>query len=96
MPNIEIHGLNESDAEAVYEELVDGFKGTSYYDEIVVTIYPTIVRDLLKKESQPFIRLLNSCQLHTEEIMLALKQILPWIDIERARLEEFSEKTQSS
>jgi hypothetical protein len=95
MPNIEIHGLNEADAEAVYEEIVDHFKGTSYYNEMVVTIYQTKVRNL-KRGNQPFIRLLNSCQLHTEEIMLTLKRILPWLDIERGKLEEFSEKTKSS
>ena len=89
MPNIEIHGLSKVEADAVYQRIVEIFKGRPYSNEIVVTTHSTEVKDL-KGKKQPFLRLVNSCQEHTEEIMHVLEIL--GMDIERGKLEEFRPK----
>jgi len=93
MPNIEIHGLTEREAAKLTREIFGMFREKSYADEMVVTFYPTKVVDKNWK-SQPFIRLANSCQEHTQEILERL-QILN-IDIEHLALVAFIPKKPSS
>jgi len=86
MPNIEIHGLSKERAKEMYDKIVVIFRGRPYFSEVVVTRYPTEVHDL-SGNTQPFLRLVSSCQEHTEEIMHIL-EVLD-LDIERGKLEEF-------
>lgn len=90
MPNVEIHGLDKGAARGARKQIFDMFAGGSYVDEMVVTIYPTEVTNA-KGTSQPFLRLANSCQAHTGEIIKRLKAL--GMDIERLELAEFIPKT---
>ncbi len=92
MPNVEIHGLGWSEAQALRIEIFKLFAKKSYIDDMVVSICLTSVRDKDGKE-QPFIRLVNSCQEHTEEILAGLKTLN--MDIEQLSLVAFfqAEKT---
>lgn len=86
MPNVEIHGFENPEAGAVRCKIFNLFRDTSYVGEMVVTIFPTDVKDGDGKD-QPFIRLVNSDQEHTQEILDRLKTL--GIDIEQLRLEAF-------
>ena len=89
MPNIEMHGFRFSSVEVEKQqvkEIYDLFEGKPYRDEMVVDVYHDTVYgpDLF---DQPFLRLVNSCEEHTEEILKTLKVLN--IDIEHAKLEDF-------
>ena len=86
MPNIEIHGFENPEAGSVRCKIFNLFRDTPYVGEMVVTIFPTDVKDSDGKD-QPFIRLVNSGQEHTQEILKRLKTLR--IDIEQLRLEAF-------
>ena len=91
MPNIEIHGYYSHHLEAMdlKEQIFNLFKSKPYIDEMVVTFCQDEVFGRGGKE-QPFIRLVNSCQEHTEEILEMLGTL--GIDIEHAKLEAFYPK----
>lgn len=91
MPNIEIHGLERIVARELKDTIFSLFKPESYVDEMVVTIFPTEVRDK-DNNDQPFLRLANSCQAHTKEILEGLKAL--GLDIEHLHLEGFYPKTE--
>ena len=86
MPNVEIHGLGWFEADALYDKVFELFKDKPYVTEMVVTVYPTIVRGY-KGSSKPFFRLVSSCQEHSEEIIRGLKTLL--MDVEHQKLEDF-------
>lgn len=86
MPNIEIHGLLRLRAGELADKVFDLFRGKPYLEETVVTIYPTIVKDVHGKD-HPFIRVVNEHQLHTKEILEKLKTL--GIDIEHLKLTAF-------
>lgn len=86
MPNIEIHGFVENNAKKLREDIFELFNSKSYVKEMVVTVFSTIVRDA-NNVSQPFIRLVNSCQEHTDEILNLLSSFD--FDIEHLELKEF-------
>ena len=85
MPNIEIHGLSFIEADALFDKVLQLFKDKPYVEEMVVTIYPTIVRNH-KRNSKPFFRLVNSCQEHSEEIICGLETLM---DTEHQELKSF-------
>lgn len=89
MPNIEIHGLSNSEAHGVCKQIFDMFAGGLYVDEMVVTIFTTEVTDA-RGTSRPFLRLANSYRAHTREIVERLKSLN--MDIERIELSEFIPK----
>ncbi len=89
MPNVEIHGEAPWKAEDLSKEIFELFADKPYVEEMVVTIYGTIVTDF-KGNIQPFIRLVNSCQEHSEEIIERLKIL--GIDIEHLKMESFIPK----
>jgi len=89
MPNIEIHGLSNLMARDVRKQIFDMFAGGLYVDEMVVTIFPTEVTDARGKR-RTFLRLANSYQAHTREIVERLKGLN--MDIERIELAEFIPK----
>ena len=94
MPNIELHGFGGQ--YVINNMTVDlprvifaMFQTKPYVSEMVVTVYPTTVIDQ-DGVNQPFIRLVNSCQEHSEEILKRLKELR--VDIEHVRLEGFHPK----
>ena len=89
MPNVEIHGLSESEAKGLRRKIFRLFSDKEYVGEMVVTIHLTDCEDKLGY-SQPFIRLANSCQKSTQEIVEKLKSLS--MDIEHLKLEEFFPK----
>lgn len=89
VPNVEIHGMSDWIAARLESKIFKLFGDKPYIEEMVVTIYRTIVRDF-KGNSQPFIRLVNSCQEHSEEIVENLKTL--GIDVEHLKLESFIPK----
>ena len=89
MPNVEIHGMFWQEAVRLEKKIFKLFGDKLYIEEMVVTIYRTIVRDF-KGNSRPFIRLVNSCQEHSEEIVEKLKTLE--IDVEHLKLESFIPK----
>ena len=90
MANIEIHGLGKGiRADGMAKEIFQLFSDKPYVDEMVVTTFLTHVQNKNGK-SQPFLRLINSCQEHTEEIIEKLKSFN--MDIEHARLHAFYPK----
>lgn len=89
MPNIEIHGLDTMPACEVRRKIFDMFSGKPYVRETVVTVCPTDVKDLYGN-NQPFLRLVNDCQTHTQEIILALLSLR--MDIEHLQLVKFYSK----
>lgn len=89
MPNIEIHGLSlegEGSANKLMHEIFFAFRNAPYVNEMVVTVYDDFVY-LHSGRRVPFIRVVNSCQEHTQEIIETLKHF--GIDIEHAKLEAF-------
>lgn len=88
MPNIEIHGMPMAQARKLRSDIWEVFRGSPYLDEMVVTIFPTEVKDR-KGRSQPFVRLANSCQEHTPEIILVLNHMGMGMDVEHLKLEAF-------
>ncbi len=86
MPNVEVHGLMRDEARVVREKIFSLFGDTDYVDDMVVTIFWTEVQDK-NGDAQPFLRLANSGQVHTEEILDRLKTL--GMDIEQLRLEAF-------
>ncbi len=91
MPNIEIHGLPGGEAEDLRNIIFSLFEGKPYRHEMVVTVFPTKVKDAEGKD-QPFLRLANSCQEHTREILEILAKLA--MDIEHLKLEDFYPKGQ--
>jgi len=93
MPNIEIHGQfgNPNIPTVLERRIFNLFSDRPYVDEMVVTFCNDHVHDA-NGNDQPFIRLANSCQEHTEEILERLKTLN--IDIEHLRLEKFIPKKQ--
>jgi len=92
LPNIEIHGLAMDQASQLRCRIFQLLKDKSYIDETVVTVYPDVVEDK-NGNSQPFIRVVNDCQAHTEEILKLLQSL--GIDIEHMQLSSFIPKKQS-
>ena len=95
MPNIEIHGLPKQEAEDLREKIFGLLQGTPYVNEMVVTIYQTVVKDK-NGDDQPFIRLVNS-PLHLTQGEKMEREILERletldIDIEHLKLEKFIPK----
>ena len=88
MPNVEIHGLGWRDADALYDKVFELFKDKPYVEEMVITIYTTVVRDR-NGNSKPFFRLVNSCQEHSEEIICGLETLM---DTEHQELKSFRPK----
>lgn len=84
MPNIEIHGVDKPRSLAL--KIFEIFQDRPYVDEMVVTIHSTEIINK-KCESQPFIRLVNSHQEYSEEIIERLRSLK--IDIEYLVLEKF-------
>lgn len=89
MPNVEIHGLERGEAYDIRRQIFEMF-ADDFAAEMVVTIYATEVVDA-KGSRQPFLRLANSCETHTCEIIGRLKTL--GMDIERLELFEFIPKT---
>jgi|GEM_PF-1532269 len=89
MPNIEIHGC--ADPETMVGPIFDLFKGEEYANDMVVTICKDKV---LNKDgrAQPFLRLVNSCQDHSDEIIEKLRTL--HIDIEHLALQKFVSKSE--
>ncbi len=88
MPNIEVHGKVRQ-AEFIETIIFDMFSEKKYVDEMVVTTYPTTVVDKNGK-NQPFLRLVSSCQEHTEEILEILLGL--GMDVECVQLQGFYPK----
>jgi len=95
MPNIEIHGLPGEEAGELKDKIFDLFQDSSFIDEVVVTVYPTVVMDKDGK-NQPFLRLVNTPESNirkmrrTREILERLQTL--GIDIEHLKLVEFIPK----
>ena len=89
MPNIEIHGLHGGEAKDLRDKIFALFEGKPYRKEMVVTVSPTRVKDAEGKD-QPFLRLANSHQAHTREILETLGTL--GMDIEHLKLEKFYPK----
>lgn len=89
MPNIEIHGLHQQEAEEVRSRIFDLFKDVPYVGEMVVTICITEVRDQ-SGQDQPFLRLISTPAPYIGEIKEKLQTL--GIDIERLELKEFIPK----
>lgn len=89
VPNIEIHGLPQKDAEELGKRIFYLFGDVSYINKMVVTIFPTIVKDV-NWQDQPFLRLANSCQKHSKEILKRLETLN--IDVEHVGLKKFIPK----
>jgi len=89
MPNIEIHGFSEKKAMELRSKIFNMFLGRPYIDEMVVTTFPTVVKDR-RGNDQPYLRLANSHQRHTREILEKLGSLE--IDIEHLKLEAFYPK----
>jgi hypothetical protein len=90
MPNIEIHGeYTVEEGNALLQKIFARFKGKPYVDETVVTFSRDHVVD---KDGfrQPFIRLVNSYQEHTNEIIEILQTLN--MDIEHLELKAFIPK----
>lgn len=81
MPNIEIHGLPQTEARDKRAKIFGAFSDRPYIDEMVVTISPTDVQDK-NRESQPFLRLVSTPQDFTSEIIRRLERF--GLDIEEA------------
>ncbi|KPJ55274.1 hypothetical protein AMJ47_00110 [Parcubacteria bacterium DG_72] len=86
MPNIEIHGLSSTLAHDIRLRIFYTFRNEPYAKEMVVTVFPTKVYDIDGIE-RPFLRLVNSCQKHSEEIIEKLKKFN--MDIEHLKLKAF-------
>jgi hypothetical protein len=89
MPNIEIHGLpqnGEGSAHDLRHKIFFAFQHEPYVDEMIITVIYDLVY-MNGGRRVPFIRVVNSCQEHTGEIIEKLKQFD--IDIEHAKLEAF-------
>lgn len=89
MPNIEIHGFDEKEAEKLREDIFALFQGNSYFDDMVVTIYPNTVKNR-DRHDQPFVRLVKSSETQSQEMIEQLH--LLGIDVEYLRLEKFIPK----
>lgn len=89
MPNVEIHGLHRAEARDLKAKIWYLFKDKPYIEEMVVTISPTTIEDVHGKD-QPFLRLANSHQAHTREILETLGTL--GMDIEHLKLEKFYPK----
>lgn len=90
MPNIEMHGIkNTETSHQLRKKIFTIFANQPYVDEMVVTVVDSWVQDKNAK-SQPFLRLVNSCQKHTAEILAGLR--LLEMDIEHLQLEAFYPK----
>jgi len=90
MPNIEIHGMGKrEEANLLAKRIFQLFADEPYVDEMVVTICDTFVQDR-HGISQPFLRLANSCQEHTEEIIGKLRQL--GLDVEHLEFKAFYPK----
>ena len=89
MPNVEIHGLDQSSARHVRHQIFNIFRNTSCVDDMVVTIFPTNVTDVHDID-RPFLRLVNSCQAHTDNIIVLLGAL--GMDIEYLQLAKFIPK----
>ena len=91
MPNIEVHGFGRGkEGEQMRENIFWLFDDKPYVDEMVVTLFSTNVRDKNKK-AQPFFRLVNSCQEHSEEIIRMLQEQFG-LDVEHLQLVKFYPK----
>lgn len=86
MPNIEIHGFPQKEAEDLKDKVFELFEDRPYVDEMVVTIYPTVVKDKHGND-QPFIRLANSHRLLSQDLLERLRTL--GMDIEHLKLEAF-------
>lgn len=93
MPNIEIHGfLDFNEARKLRQTVFALFKDEPFVDDMVVEIYPTDVGDRHDK-SQPFFRLTNSREEHSEKILNTLYTL--GLDIEYPpKLKKFIPKKQ--
>ncbi|OGZ29899.1 MAG: hypothetical protein A2562_02160 [Candidatus Nealsonbacteria bacterium RIFOXYD1_FULL_39_11] len=90
MPNVEIHGMGKrEEANQLADKIFQLFADKPYVDEMVVTIFDTFVRDK-EGDSQPFLRLANSCQDHTTEIIQKLRRL--GLDVEHVQLQAFYPK----
>jgi hypothetical protein len=95
MPNIEIYGMGlgfNGRGSKLRSKIFELFKDKGYAREIVVTIINSSVEDI-HGNNQPFIRLLNDCQEHTQEILEILQTLD--IDIEHSKLSSFIPKKSS-
>ncbi|HUS50370.1 MAG TPA: hypothetical protein VMZ91_09405 [Candidatus Paceibacterota bacterium] len=84
MPNIEIHGMEKQMAEKERENIFELFKGKEYVRDIVVTIFPTDVRDRCNRKLA-FIRLVSSD--HLREATVLLLEL--GLDLEILELQQF-------
>ena len=89
MPNIELHGFSRGQAMEIRDKVFKLFKGKPYVKEMVVTVCLDMVWDKYG-DIQPFIRLANSCQDHTVEILKVLEALN--VDIEQLTLAKFIPK----
>lgn len=92
MPNVEIHGLNLVAARELKRIIFRLFREKPHVKEMVVTISLDYVENE-EGNSQPYLRLANSCQEHTGEIIETLESLD--MDIEHLRLEKFIPKKSS-
>lgn len=84
-----MHGFLAGKARKLKKEVFRLIENKPYLNETVVTIYPTKVKDK-DNHDQPFIRVINFCQTHTEEIMEILKTLE--LDIEHLMLKAYIPK----
>ena len=73
MPNIEIHGLLIDDAKKFRQYVFTAFRNESFLREMVVTIFPTEVKDCDDRD-QPFFRVFNSHSEDDEKIITILHE----------------------
>jgi hypothetical protein len=88
MANIEIHGMEKELAEKERENIFELFKEKEYVRDIVVTIFPTDVRDR-RYRKLPFIRLVSTLEPYLEEVVKLLLKI--GFDLEILELQRFIE-----
>jgi uncharacterized protein YqhQ len=89
MPNIEIHGLSMPDANRKRGAVLEGLMNQPFINDLVVTIFPTEVRNAKGRE-MPFFRLLNSVSGREEDIIIPFLRSLG-LDVEHLRLASFYE-----
>lgn len=85
MPNIEIHGFPPLEATLLRSEVFKQLENTPCADGMVVTIYPTRVVDK-NGNNQPFIRLVSSSQVPSDDRIILERLQGLGVDIEYLRL----------
>ncbi|PJE69559.1 MAG: hypothetical protein COU98_01335 [Candidatus Staskawiczbacteria bacterium CG10_big_fil_rev_8_21_14_0_10_38_10] len=90
MPNIELHGYVDGEAQNLRKAIFELFKDEQFVGEMVVTIVNSQVRDA-KGRSQPFIRVASTRATYIRKLLKKLKTLGE--DIEHLKLEAFYPKS---